>query len=242
MTGSPILSARGLRRAHRRGAETIHAVDDVSIDLVPGELVVLQGPSGSGKTSLLDLLTGFEVPDDGELSWRGSVVDPSTLGWFDLAVVPQRPSLLEELTVTENVELPLRIKGEARRHVASVIVELGLGDLADRRPAELSQGQAQRAEIARALASGPALVVADEPSSSQNEAFARIVFAALRAHVGESRAAVVASHDPLAEEYADRIIELRDGRIATSRRGAERTDRRADSDTDETAGSDEVAR
>jgi ABC-type lipoprotein export system ATPase subunit len=209
-----LLEGRHLRKVHRRGAETIVAVDDLSIELRPGELVVIQGPSGSGKTSLLDLLTGFDSPDAGEVLWRGRAVDPSTLGWADLAVVPQRRTLLDELTVAENATLPLRLAGRGADGVEALLDELGLGALGARRPGELSQGQAQRAEVARALAIEPALVVADEPSSSQNEALARTVFGALRVHADGGRTALVASHDPVAAEYADRIVSLRDGSTA----------------------------
>jgi ABC-type lipoprotein export system ATPase subunit len=212
----PLLEARGLHKTYRRGAERVHALRAVDLVLYQGELVALVGPSGSGKSSLLGMLAGWEPPDAGELAWGRETVAPP---WSGLATVPQALGLLDELTVRENVALPVRL-GLGRRHGArdghteELLGLLGLAELADRSPSETSLGQQQRAAVARALVLAPQLVLADEPSAHQDAAWVHDVFAALRQVVGDRGAAcLVATHDPDALRYADRVLHLVDGQL-----------------------------
>ncbi len=210
---APVLAAVEVSRRYRRGPETVHAVAGVSLDLGPGNLVVVQGPSGSGKTTLLNLLAGWESADAGSIEWRGVAVDPAGLQWQELAVVPQRHGLLPELTALENASLPQRLAGTSG-DAGRVLAALGIDEeLFGALPAELSEGQQQRVAIARASATRPAVLLVDEPTSAQDEAAAHLVLAELRAAAAEGSACLVASHDPIAPEYADEVVRMRDGRL-----------------------------
>lgn len=209
-----VLTIAGARKTYRRGPEEVHAVDGISFTLRAGELVALIGPSGSGKTTLLNLIIGWEGLDDGAITWDPAVSGQSE--WERAAVVPQRMGLLEELSIAENVGLPLRLtEGPhgGRERVAAVLDELGLDHLADRLPEEASLGEQQRTTIARALVVDPHVLLADEPTGHQDEAWVNGVLATIRAHRDRGMAALVASHDPDVREAADRVIELRDGRM-----------------------------
>ena len=217
----PLVEARGVDKSYRRGAERVHALREVSLALYPGELVALVGPSGPGKSSLLGVLAGWEAPDAGQLVWSpalsGSGAD---LPWSELAMVPQALGLLDDLSVRENVALPLRLgrpdgrDGAGRGRTEELLDQFGLGELADRSPSETSLGQQQRAAVARALVCGPQLVLADEPSAHQDAAWVADVFAALRHATHErSGACLVATHDPDALRFADRVLSLVDGTL-----------------------------
>jgi putative ABC transport system ATP-binding protein len=213
----PLLEARGVDKTYRRGAERVHALRGVGLALYPGELVALVGPSGSGKSSLLGVLAGWEPPDAGEVAWAapGGRGGP---GWSDLATVPQALGLLDDLTMRENVALPVRLRLGPRRAGEGRTEELlglfGLAELADRSPSETSLGQQQRAAVARALVLTPQLVLADEPSAHQDAAWVHDVFTALRQVVHDRGAAcLVATHDPDALVFADRVLHLADGEL-----------------------------
>lgn len=205
------LAVADVTKTYRRGPELIRAVDGVSLGFPAGAVSLLTGPSGSGKTTLLNLLAGWEAPDRGAVLWDGSV-RRTPPAWSDLAIVPQRLGLLAELTVAENVGLADRIAGRPHDH-AGLLAALGLGELAAAFPEELSVGQQQRAAIARALAAGAGAVLADEPTSSQDEANAHVVLGALRAAATAGAAVVVASHDPISPDYADAVAVMEDGRV-----------------------------
>jgi ABC-type lipoprotein export system ATPase subunit len=222
----PLLEARALAKTYRRGPERVHALRGVDLALYPGELVALVGPSGSGKSSLLGILAGWEPPDTGQLTWSVDPGLPGTAGgggrgapgWGELATVPQALGLLDDLTVRENVALPVRLRLGRRRATDGRTEELlglfGLAELADRPPSETSLGQQQRAAVARALVLTPQLVLADEPSAHQDAAWVHDVFAALRQVVHDRGAAcLVATHDPDALAFADRVLHLADGQL-----------------------------
>ena len=216
----PLLEARAVDKTYRRGAERVHALRRVSLTLRAGELVALVGPSGSGKSSLLGVLAGWEAPDRGELTWSPALgAAGAGLPWSALALVPQALGLVDDLTVRENVALPVRLRPRRSRASAGRTDELlglfGLDGLADRVPAETSLGQQQRAAVARALVLAPQLVLADEPSAHQDAAWVADVFAALhRATAERGAACLVATHDPEALRFADRVLSLVDGTLA----------------------------
>lgn len=214
---SPLLTARGLGRTYRRGAEQVHALTDVSFMLAPGELVAVVGPSGSGKTTLLNLIAGWELPDEGELVWGIEGVEPTAPPWDVLAMAPQRLGLLTELSIGENVELPLRLApGEHwpdPERVETALAAFGLHHLAHRMPWEVSLGEQQRTALARALVVTPKLLIADEPTGHQDAAWATGVMEGLRKATASGSTVLIATHDEEVIAQAPRRLELHDGRL-----------------------------
>lgn len=207
--GDIVLAAVGLCKSHRRGPEEIHAVQDVSIELRAGSSTALVGPSGSGKTTLLNLLIGWESLDRGSIDRPG--VSPAPR-WSQIAVVPQALGLLEELTIRENVELPARV---ARRtlDIMPFLSRLEIDEIADRFPSEISLGEQQRTAIARALAHGSHIVLADEPTSHQDETSATRVLGVLMEAAASGAAVLIATHDRRVIESADAVWKMRDGQL-----------------------------
>jgi len=215
-----VVSALSLTKEFVRGSERVHAVEDVTFELNPGELIALLGPSGSGKTTVLNLLAGWEEPDDGRLLWEGSerVRGFAGLGWDELALLPQTHGLLNELSVRENVSLPNRLGSLSieDERVTQILDELGLSQLADRLPHEISLGEQQRAALARALVGSPRVLLADEPSGHQDAVWAPGVFKALRHACQKGTSCLVATHNEEVLNFVDRILEMRDGRIVVT--------------------------
>jgi putative ABC transport system ATP-binding protein len=189
----------------------------VDLELFRGELVALVGPSGSGKTTLLNVLCGWELPDQGTVSWLGTSTLMAEVEWEGLALVPQTPGLIADLTVSENVGLPCRLRNASTEStelaVNHVLHALGLFELSGRYPDEMSLGEQQRASIARALVLGPDLLLADEPTAHQDGRSTERVLHAMRDVVESDKACIVASHNPEVLDEADRIVEMRDGRL-----------------------------
>jgi ABC-type lipoprotein export system ATPase subunit len=217
MTPAPAVTVRGLTRRFRRAAETVVALDDVHLDLFPGELTVAAGPSGSGKTTLLSIVAGFEVPDEGSVvvsTVEG--IAPGRLGWRNLAFVPQALALFDELTVAENVDLPARLDptaGAAGRPLEELLDLLEIEHLAGRYPSETSGGEQQRTAIGRALRLRPPLLLADEPTGHQDRGRVDLVLGILRQHAYAGAAVLISSHDEAVISMADRVVTLDDGRI-----------------------------
>jgi putative ABC transport system ATP-binding protein len=195
-----------VRALTKRYGDT-YAVHDVSFELPAGETGVVLGRSGSGKSTLLMLLGGWLPADAGDTGV------PST-AWRDVGYVPQRFGLLPELTVAENVALPLRASGVADDgHVPALLETLGLRELSSRLPSETSIGQQQRVALGRALVQRPALLLADEPTSHQDRRSAARVWEAIGRARAEGTACLVATHDEAATAHADRVWTIADGRL-----------------------------
>lgn len=215
----PALVAEQVRKTYDRVDDVLSGID---LTVEPGELVVLMGRSGSGKTTLLNLLAGLEEPTEGRI-----LVDGTDLAGLDedartqirrerIGIVFQRFHLLPELTVRENVALPMRLAGrdDADERADELLTFFGLDHRLDAFPATLSGGENQRAALARALGNEPEIVLADEPTASLDEGNAKNALAALRRVVEELDTAVLAAtHDPMTEEAGDRVIHLSDGRL-----------------------------
>lgn len=214
---APALEGRGLVCGYD-GEEILRGV---SIVLAAGELVVLLGPSGSGKTSLLNVLSGFTRPARGDVALDGAAVDPAGLSWSTLSLVPQALGLLGELTTTENVVLPARLAGTAPDEdaVEALLGRLDLGRLGARLPGQLSLGECQRVAVARAVSLRSRIVLADEPTSHQDERRARQVLAVLQDHSRTGGACLVASHDPAVVAAASRVLVLEEGRVRSPQSG-----------------------
>lgn len=208
------------------GGETVHAVDGVSLELRRGELIALYGPSGSGKSTLLLIAAGLEAPDRGTVTWdeepvplRGRAADRwrrETLG-----VILQQPQLVEGVPLHRSAGLRLEARG-MRRSAARLagiraLREVGLGQRLAHRPDQLSIGQRQRAAIARALTTDPALILADEPTGNlDSQASAQIVDLLDALAHDRDRAVLIVTHDPQLAQRADRVLRLADGRLTES--------------------------
>jgi putative ABC transport system ATP-binding protein len=216
-----LLSARGLRKAYGHGDALVRAVDDVSLDVEPGETVAIMGPSGCGKSTLLHLLGGLDRPDAGTIALNGWHVDK--LGERGLArmrrdavgFVFQAFHLMDELTAVENVELPALLAGRspraARGHALELLARTGLADRAKFLPSALSGGQRQRVAVARALVSDPVIVLADEPTGNLDSAATLEVLRLFDDLHTAGQTLVIVTHDARIAATADRLITMRDG-------------------------------
>lgn len=203
---------------------TTAALDDLSIDIQAGEIVAVMGPSGSGKSTLLHCLAGILRPDEGEVRFEDRSVTGlsesarSALRLRSFGFVFQFSDLLPELTLRENVVLPLQLNrapGDTMRKAASLLEALEIDDVADRRPAEVSGGQVQRAAVARALVHEPSIVFADEPTGALDSVAGELVLTALIKLARSNGASVVlVTHDHRVAAHADREVILRDGKVA----------------------------
>lgn len=221
---SILVEATNLRKRHRSSAGVTQALDGVDLTIHAGELVALVGPTGSGKTTLLSLLAGLEEADEGHITLRGAdLSELSNDALTDLrsqavGVIYQSYNLFPGFSVRENVGLPLRLMlrppFDAHQRSGQLLTDLNLAEFADRFPPELSGGQQQLVAIARALATKPPLILADEPTANLDTTTARQIMAQLRA-LAESgeHGVLLATHDLRMASQADRVLTLRDGKI-----------------------------
>jgi putative ABC transport system ATP-binding protein len=223
MDDAALLTGSGLRK--RFGKTT--ALDGVSISMHQGEIVAVMGPSGSGKSTLLHCLAGIMRPDDGEVWFEAERIDalgegPRTkLRRSAFGFVFQLGQLVSELSLIENVALPLLLAGRPRREAIAEsggwLQRLGIDGVAGHRPGEVSAGQAQRGAVARALIHGPRVVFADEPTGALDSLAGEQVMELLVNTSREQGAAVLlVTHDVRVAAYADREVIVRDGRVANT--------------------------
>jgi putative ABC transport system ATP-binding protein len=220
-----IVICEGVSKVYRTGTVEVQALTDVDLRIRRGEFTTLIGPSGSGKSTLLNLIGGLDRPTAGHIRVDGRPLDelsPAELANLRLdriGFVFQAYNLVPVLTARENVELIMELQGEdaSARAAASaaVLSEVGLSDLADRRPAALSGGQQQRVAVARAIASRPAIVLADEPTANLDSHTAADLLRTMKS-LNETRGItfLISTHDSRVMEFARRLVTLRDGRIA----------------------------
>jgi putative ABC transport system ATP-binding protein len=224
MDGEPVVEVTDLIREFSTGTTTIRAVDGITFRVEPGELVAVRGRSGSGKTTLLSLVGTLDRPSQGSVRVTGLPV--SEMPERDLVAFRRRTigfifqafGLLPILSAAENVEIPLRLVAAESRardaRVAELLDLVGLAGRANHRPYELSGGEQQRVAIARALANRPRLLLADEPTGQLDSHTGRDIMALIRSIIRtEGTTAIVATHDPALIDLADRVLELRDGKV-----------------------------
>jgi putative ABC transport system ATP-binding protein len=202
----------------------VRALRGVDFEVRAGEFLALVGPSGSGKTTLLNLVGALDVPTSGELIVLGRRIaalsrhERADLRLRSIGFVFQAYNLVPVLTALENVEFVLELQGighERRGRARGVLQELGLADLADRRPNELSGGQQQRVAVARAIAARPALVLADEPTANLDGENAEILMHMMRdLRDRHGMTFIFSTHDPRVVAHAVRMVTLVDGRVA----------------------------
>jgi len=229
MTSAPTPHALAVRdlfhlvgpKAHKRAI-----LEDLTFNLPQGEFLCLMGPSGSGKSSLLHLVAGLDEPDAGEIELAGRVLgdcnaaERTRLRRDGVGYVFQFFNLLPNLTVLENVGLPLAIRGQSKRKQEAPCMELlerfGLGDRAGAFPHELSGGEMQRVSIARALAGDQPLLICDEPTGNLSQKAGAEIMQVLRELVErDGKTVLLVTHNPRDACFADRVLFLVDGRIAT---------------------------
>ncbi len=213
-----------LCKTYCQGDQDIKALDHVSIEIAESGFVCLSAPSGGGKTTLLNAIGGLDIPDSGEVYVAGQRIDNLSKGALaelrlrQIGFVFQAYNLIPVLTARENVEFVMQVQGVAAadRHEKStaILKEVGLEGLEDRRPAEMSGGQQQRVAVARAIASKPSLVLADEPTANLDSKTSDELME-LFTHLNEHHKTtfVIATHDRRVMKYARRLIRMLDGRI-----------------------------
>ena len=218
-----------LCKTYHQGEVEVRGLDHVDLEIKEGGFVCLSAPSGGGKTTLLNAIGGLDTPDSGEIWVNGDRIDNLNKG--DLAklrlhkigFVFQAYNLIPVLTARENIEFVMEVQGVAAavrgERSREILEEVGLGGLGDRRPAQMSGGQQQRVAVARAIASRPALVLADEPTAnldSQSADQLMELFVELNQH--HETTFVIATHDQRVMGYARRIVRMLDGRIVGDER------------------------
>ncbi len=222
--GLPFLEAQSLTKTYRVGGSTVHALRDVDFTAAQGDFVVINGPSGSGKTTFLNLISAIDRPTEGDVLIEGASTAAlserqlAQLRKDKIGLIFQTFNLIPVLTAAENAEYPLLLqklsRAERSDRVQSILAEVGLEDLARRRPNELSGGQRQRIAIARALITQPKLVLADEPTANLDSETGAQVMALMRT-LNEEHCVVfiVVTHDPAVAGYARRRIRIHDGHL-----------------------------
>jgi ABC-type lipoprotein export system ATPase subunit len=220
-----LLAAHEVSKIYAMGANSVTALDNVSLDIGEGEFVAIQGTSGSGKSTLLNMLGGLDHPTKGEVFFASRALGPfskkemARYRRFSVGMIFQNFNLIPTMTARENVSLALAfggLRGQQRRtRSRDLLARVGLGDRLEHKPSELSGGEQQRVAIARALANNPKVLLADEPTGNLDSIRAHELLALLRDMVNQdSLTVLMVTHDhELANSYADRIVFMKDGRI-----------------------------
>jgi putative ABC transport system ATP-binding protein len=221
-SSAAISRAVGVSKVYGQGATAVHALDDLTVGFPASRFTAIMGPSGSGKSTLLHCLAGLDSVTDGEVflgsAELGALSDRelTELRRDRVGFVFQAFNLIPTLTAAENIVLPLRLAGRQadREWLDTVVAITGLGDRLTHRPAELSGGQAQRVAVARALASRPDVIFADEPTGNLDSRASAEILGFLQRAVRElGQTIVMVTHDPIAASYSDEVVFLADGRL-----------------------------
>jgi putative ABC transport system ATP-binding protein len=218
-----MLELRQVSKVYGHGAAEVHALRDVSLEVAAGMMVAVMGPSGSGKSTLLTIAGSLEEPASGQVLVAGQDLaalsrnDKARLRRRSIGYVFQDFNLLPGLTAAENVALPLELDGvgarKARAAGLRALTDLGLADRASNYPDQLSGGERQRVAIARAVVGDRHLLLADEPSGALDSANAEAVMRMIHAACQQGVAAMVVTHDARLASWADRVVDIRDGRV-----------------------------
>ena len=224
MTTGPLILARGLKKAYRTSAGEVPVLQGVDLEVAAGEMVAVVGASGVGKSTLLHVLGTLDRPDAGSLAIAGedvlSLPEPRQCAFRNrtLGFVFQFHHLLPEFSALENVAMPLLIarqpEGEARRRALALLEEVGLGSRAHHRPGALSGGEQQRVAVARALATSPRALLADEPTGDLDRATGQRLHETLRTLVrAKGLTVVVVTHNEELARGCDRVLKLEGGQL-----------------------------
>ncbi|MCC7463676.1 MAG: ABC transporter ATP-binding protein [Gammaproteobacteria bacterium] len=218
-----MISARHLAKTYQLGEQAVHALRDVSFDVMPGEFVAIMGPSGSGKSTLMNLIGALDTPSSGELT-----IDAAPISSLDaeglaqlrnrtIGFVFQQFNLLRRTTALENVKLPLlyarQRPADMTAAARAALEQVGLEARLDHQPSQLSGGQQQRVAIARALVNSPRLILADEPTGALDTETSKEIMTLLERLNAGGLTVIIVTHEPDIAAHARRLIRLRDGRI-----------------------------
>jgi putative ABC transport system ATP-binding protein len=221
-----VISLHDVGKVYGSGAGRTAALDGISLTIEAGQFAAVAGPSGSGKTSLLNVIGAIDLPSSGRVRINGCDLGTvsedrrAELRLSTIGFIFQHFNLVPVLTAAENVELPLLFRAdvdaqERRRRVVTALERVGLGARLERRPAALSGGERQRVAVARALAGEPAIVLADEPTANlDHETGAAVIGLMRELNREQGTTFLYATHDAELISLADRVIRLRDGRLA----------------------------
>jgi putative ABC transport system ATP-binding protein len=224
-----VIQVKNLEKVYRESEIEVHAIRDVSLEVEEGEFSAIVGPSGSGKTTLLNLLGGLDKPTSGEILIAGTGIQALRAGdlvdfrLWNIGFVFQSYNLIPVLTARENVEFIMQLQGqkkeEREKRALELLEAVGLGDRVNSRPSKLSGGQQQRVAVARALASRPRFILADEPTANLDSQSAETLLGIMeRLNQEEKMTFVFSTHDPRVVKKARRIITLEDGGILSDER------------------------
>lgn len=216
-----ILSIEDVTKVYE-GKVTTSALNQLSFEVEKGEFVAIMGPSGSGKTTLLNLISMIDTPTSGQIEFNGTYpakLSSTELAYFrrkQLGFIFQDFNLLPLLTVEENIVLPLTLDNQPvsvmEKRLQELVGKLGLQAIVNKRPNEISGGQAQRTAIARALINEPTLILADEPTGNLDSNASREVLELLsKVNEEQNTTILMVTHDPIAASYCDRVLFIKDG-------------------------------
>jgi putative ABC transport system ATP-binding protein len=227
--GKSLIQVRNLGKTYHRGSEELHVLQNLNLDIEPGEFVAFMGPSGSGKTTLLNLLGGLDLPTTGSVAVAGEEITSLTAhrltAWRarHVGFIFQMYNLIPVLTAFQNVELPLLLtklsKAERRKHVATALALVGLAERARHFPRQLSGGEEQRVAIARAVITDPTFLLCDEPTGDLDRKSADEIMTLIDRLVHEyGKTVLMVTHDPRAAERAHAILHLDKGALVEATR------------------------
>ncbi|VVB90011.1 putative ABC transporter ATP-binding protein [uncultured archaeon] len=221
----PILSIRNIKKTYNQGKIPVHALDDVSFDVKKGEFISIVGPSGSGKSTLLSIIGLLDRPTEGSVFidsmeiTKAKESEAPRIRREKIGFVFQHFNLLPALTAMENVDIAMRFSGipggKRKERAFQLLTQIGLGDRVKHRPSEMSGGQQQRVAIARAIANNPSIILADEPTGAVDTKTREVIVELLKELSKGGQTIIVVTHDMDVARQTDRIITMRDGRIAS---------------------------
>ena len=220
----PVVQCTDLTKTYVQGSIEVHALNHIDFEAGAGEFICLSGPSGSGKTTLLNMIGGLDLPSSGEVYIDGEEIDQlnkselADMRLHKIGFVFQAYNLIPVLTAQENIEMVMQMQGmhkkERNKKSLSILKEVGLENLENRKPPELSGGQQQRVAVARAIVSRPSLVLADEPTANLDSITAnKLIDLMLEMNEQHNTTFIISTHDPMIMERAKRLVKLHDGKI-----------------------------
>ncbi len=222
--GEPVLRIRNLTKTYMQGKIPVHALNDVSFDVNKGELLSIVGPSGSGKSTLLSMIGLLDMPTDGSVFiddveiTKAKESEAPRIRREKIGFVFQHFNLLSTLNAMENLDIAMRFSGvpkkKRKERAFELLTQVGLGDRVTHKPSELSGGQQQRVAIARAMANEPAILLADEPTGAVDTKTREVIVELLKGLSEKGQTIIVVTHDMEVAKQTNRIITMRDGKIA----------------------------